>query len=177
MSRVGKVPVPVPQQVNISLKGDAIEVKGPKGVLRMNLPPRVQVEQQDAQLVVKPMGTARTDRAMHGLARALLANMVIGVTDGFEKVLQIEGVGYRANMEGDTLVMELGFSHSIRYPVPKGVEIKVEKNLVRVLGIDKQHVGDVAADLRAFRPPEPYKGKGVRYQGEYVRRKEGKKNA
>ncbi len=128
--------------------------------------------------MVTPEGGERTDRMMQGLTRALIANMVPGVSVGFQQVLEIIGVGYRANVDGKNLVLELGYSHPIRYAIPEGIEIQVEKNtLVTVRGIDKQKVGDVAADIRGFRPPEPYKGKGVRYQNEYVRRKEGKKNA
>jgi large subunit ribosomal protein L6 len=136
------------------------------------------VSQEDGSIVVTPEGGERTDRMMQGLTRALIANMVPGVSVGFQQVLEIIGVGYRANVDGKNLVLELGYSHPIRYAIPEGIEIQVEKNtLVTVRGIDKQKVGDVAADIRGFRPPEPYKGKGVRYQNEYVRRKEGKKNA
>lgn len=178
MSRVGKQPIPVPDQVQVQLKENRIEVKGPKGSLSQAIPPRVKVQQQDGQLVVIPDTEARNDRAMQGLARALIANMVQGVTEGFGKVLEIVGVGYRAALEGKTLVLELGFSHPIRYSIPEEIEIAIEKNtIISVKGISKQTVGDVAADIRAFRPPEPYKGKGVRYRDEYVRRKEGKKNA
>ncbi len=178
MSRVGKKPIPIPDKVQVTLKGESIEVKGPKGSLSMTMPPRVSVSQEDGLIVVAPAGGERTDRMMQGLTRALIANMVHGVSVGFQKALEIIGVGYRANVDGKNLVLELGYSHPIRYAIPEGIEIQVEKNtLVTVKGIDKQKVGDVAADIRGFRPPEPYKGKGVRYQKEYVRRKEGKKNA
>ena len=178
MSRVGKKPIPIPDKVQVTLKGESIEVKGPKGNLSMAMPPRVSVSQEDGSIVVAPEGGERTDRMMQGLTRALIANMVHGVSVGFQKALEIIGVGYRANVDGKNLVLELGFSHPIRYAIPEGIEIQVEKNtLVTIRGIDKQKVGDVAADIRGFRPPEPYKGKGVRYQKEYVRRKEGKKNA
>jgi len=178
MSRVGKKPIPIPDKVQVTLKGESIEVKGPKGNLSMAMPPRVSVSQEDGSIMVAPEGGERTDRMMQGLTRALIANMVHGVSVGFQKALEIIGVGYRANVDGKNLVLELGYSHPIRYAIPEGIEIQVEKNtLVTVKGIDKQKVGDVAADIRGFRPPEPYKGKGVRYQNEYVRRKEGKKNA
>jgi large subunit ribosomal protein L6 len=178
MSRVGKKPIPIPDKVQVTLKGESVEVKGPKGDLNLVVPPRVSVSQEDGSIVVTPEGGERTDRMMQGLTRALIANMVHGVSVGFQKVLEIIGVGYRANVDGKNLVLELGYSHPIRYAIPEGIEIQVEKNtLVTVRGIDKQKVGDVAADIRGFRPPEPYKGKGVRYQNEYVRRKEGKKNA
>jgi large subunit ribosomal protein L6 len=178
MSRVGKKPIPIPDKVQVTLKGESIEVKGPKGNLSMVMPPRVSVSQEDGSIVVAPEGGERTDRMMQGLTRALIANMVHGVSVGFQKALEIIGVGYRANVDGKNLVLELGYSHPIRYAIPEGIEIQVEKNtLVTIRGIDKQKVGDVAADIRGFRPPEPYKGKGVRYQKEYVRRKEGKKNA
>jgi len=178
MSRVGRKPIPIPEKVQVTLKEDAIEVKGPKGQLSRGIPPRVKVEQQDGQLVVIPETQERGDRAMQGLARALIANMIHGVTEGFQRVLEIVGVGYRAALEGKALVLELGYSHPIRYAIPESIEIGMEKNTVIIIkGIDKQLVGDVAAKIRGFRPPEPYKGKGVRYQNEYVRRKEGKKNA
>lgn len=178
MSRVGKVPIRVPDKVHVALKGQTLEVKGPRGTLQGEIPPGVQVKLEDSQLQVEPLGRESRDRALHGLARALIANMVRGVTEGFRKVLEINGVGYRAALDGKHLVLELGFSHPIRYAIPEGVKVAIEKNTVlTVEGIDKQQVGDVAAEIRAFRPPEPYKGKGVRYRNEYVRRKEGKKNA
>jgi large subunit ribosomal protein L6 len=178
MSRVGKQPITIPDKVEITLNEESVAVKGPKGNLSMPIPPNVTVERQDGTFVVQPESEARQHRAMQGLARALIANMVTGVTDGFQKQMEIIGVGYRAAVEGKTLVLDLGYSHPIRYPIAEGIEISVEKNtLVTVKGIDKQKVGDVSADIRGFRPPEPYKGKGVRYVDEYVRRKEGKKNA
>lgn len=178
MSRVGKKPIQIPDQVQVTLKEGSLEVKGPKGRLQRVIPPRVKVVQENGQIVVHPETQERSNSAMHGLARALIANMVQGVTGGFEKVLEIVGVGYRANVEGKTLNLELGYSHPIKYAIPEGIEISVEKNtIVTVRGIDKQLVGDVSADIRGFRPPEPYKGKGVRYRDEYIRRKEGKKNA
>ena len=178
MSRVGKKPIPIPDKVQVALKEGVVEVKGPKGSLSCPVPPQVVVAEQEGTIVVTPENDVRDDRMMQGLARALIANMVHGVTEGFQKILEIVGVGYRAAIDGKNLVLELGYSHPIRYAIPEGIEIAVEKNTtVTVKGIDKQKVGDVAADIRGFRPPEPYKGKGVRYQDEYVRRKEGKKNA
>lgn len=178
MSRVGKKPIDVPEKVEVTIKEGNVAVKGPRGELSCGIPPRVSVERVDGTIVVTAASQQANDRAYQGLARALIANMVTGVTEGFQKTLEIVGVGYRGNMEGkDTLVLELGYSHPIRYSVPKGIEIGVDRNVITVKGNDKQLVGDCAADIRNFRPPEPYKGKGVRYQNEYVRRKEGKKNA
>jgi large subunit ribosomal protein L6 len=178
MSRIGKLPIPLPKGVEITAADGTIEVKGPKGVLSRALPPRVSVKTEDGKLLVMRENDERMSRAMHGLARALINNMVTGVTSGFKKNLEIQGVGYRAAVDGKTLKLDLGYSHSIFYPFPAGIEIKVEKNtLLTVEGIDNESVGQTAAEIRAFRKPEPYKGKGVRYAGEVIRLKVGKKNA
>jgi large subunit ribosomal protein L6 len=175
MSRVGKQPIPVPSGVKVTREGDNIKVKGPKGELSMNLQPGIAMAEEDSTLVLRQERTDRQGPAMYGLSRALLANMVKGVSDGFSRTLEIQGTGYRAVMKGKNLELQLGFSHPIEYAVPEGVEITVESpTRVVVKGVDKQQVGQVAAEIRGFRPPEPYKGKGVRYEGEHVRRKAGK---
>ena len=178
MSRIGKLPIAIPQGVQVKVDDGRIEVKGPKGTLARPVPPCVTVGQDAGRILVTRENDERRSRAMHGLARALINNMVTGVTKGFEKRLEIQGVGYRAAIQGKTLKLELGYSHSILYPFPNGIEIKVEKNtLLTVEGIDNEVVGQTAAEIRAFRKPEPYKGKGVRYAGEQIRLKVGKKNA
>ncbi len=176
MSRIGKQPVPIPDKVQVTIDGSLVTVKGPKGELSHRFPVDMTIKQQDGQIVVERPTDQKRHRALHGMTRALIANMVSGVSEGFEKVLEIVGVGYRAEMQGQTLVMHLGYSHPIEVQPPQDMEFVVEERgrLVRVRGIDKQVVGQIAADIRNLRPPEPYKGKGVRYQGEYVRRKAGK---
>ncbi len=176
MSRIGKKPIPIPDKVQVTIDGSLVTVKGPKGELSHRFPVDMTIKQEDGQIVVERPTDQKRHRALHGMTRALIANMVHGVSEGFEKVLEIVGVGYRAEMQGQTLVMHLGYSHPIEVQPPQDVEFVVEERgrLVRVRGIDKQVVGQVAADIRKLRPPEPYKGKGVRYQGEYVRRKAGK---
>jgi large subunit ribosomal protein L6 len=177
MSRIGRLPVPIPKGVDVRLSESAIEVKGPKGLLSMAIPPLVTLSQGDGNVVVKREGEDGKSKAMHGLARALINNMVLGVTEGFRKQLEIQGVGYRATLQGNALSLELGFSHPIAYPIPEGIQITVERSIISVQGIDKEKVGQTAAEIRAFRKPEPYKGKGVRYVGERVRTKVGKRNA
>ena len=176
MSRIGKKPIPIPDKVQVTIDGSLVTVKGPKGELSHRFPVDMTIKQEDGQIVVERPTDQKRHRALHGMTRALIANMVSGVSEGFEKVLEIVGVGYRAEMQGQTLVMHLGYSHPIEVQPPQDVEFVVEERgrLVRVRGIDKQVVGQVAANIRKLRPPEPYKGKGVRYQGEYVRRKAGK---
>jgi large subunit ribosomal protein L6 len=175
MSRVGKQPIPIPSGVKVTRDGGQITVKGPKGELSMQLQPGIAVMEEDSVLTLKQERTDREGPAMYGLSRALLANMVKGVSEGFSRTLEIQGTGYRATMKGKSLELLLGFSHPIEFAVPKGIEITVESpTKVVVKGIDKQQVGQVAAVIRGFRPPEPYKGKGVRYEGEHVRRKAGK---
>ncbi|MBN2071522.1 MAG: 50S ribosomal protein L6 [Candidatus Krumholzibacteriota bacterium] len=175
MSRVGKNPIPVPSGVTIDLKGNHIEVKGPKGKLDRELHPEMIIEIEGAEILVKRPSESKQHKSLHGLTRTLISNMVDGVSKGFQKTLEIEGVEYRAEMKGKTLVMSLGFSHPVNYTPRGGVEIEVpDPKKIVVGGIDKQMVGQISAEIRAFRPPEPYKGKGVRYQGEQVRRKSGK---
>ncbi len=174
MSRVGKLPVPVPQNVTVSIDGAHVTVKGPKGELERTFHPDIRLAQDSDTIVVTRPSDRRDHRALHGLTRALLNNMVLGVSEGFVKTLEIQGTGYRAELEGKTLVMRVGFSHLVHVEPLQGVAFEVEGQLVRVSGIDKQVVGQQAAEIRKVRPPEPYKGKGIRYQGEYVRRKSGK---
>ena len=176
MSRVGRQPIPIPDRVQVEIKGSRVAVKGPKGELCREFHPDIKVEQKDAQLVVSRLTDQRHHRALHGLSRALLNNMVVGVTDGFRKELEIQGVGYRAEQKGTSLIMHLGYSHAIEVEAPPDIVFSFEprSKVVTVDGIDKEMVGQVAADIRKLRPPEPYKGKGVRYLGEYVRRKAGK---
>ena len=176
MSRIGKKPIPIPDKVQVTIDGSQVTVKGPKGELRHTFPAEMVIKQEDGQIVVERPSDHRQHRAYHGLTRALIANMVTGVSDGFERVLIVEGVGYRAEMEGKTLVMHLGFSHPIPVEPPQHVAFAVEERgrIIRISGIDKQVVGQMAANIRGLRPPEPYMGKGVRYDGEYVRRKAGK---
>ena len=177
MSRIGKVPIPIPNGVAIKISEGKIEVKGPKGTLSRTIPPRVTVNVEDNLVVVTRQDDHRESRAMHGLTRALLNNMVIGVNAGFKKELKIQGVGYRAILDGKRLKLELGYSHPIYYDFPEGIDITVEKDIVGIHGADKESVGQTAAEIRSFRKPEPYKGKGVRYVNEIVRTKVGKKNA
>lgn len=178
MSRIGKKPVPVPAGVNITVDGTTVTVKGPKGELKRTFPREMVIERSDGELVVKRPSDAKRHRALHGLTRALLANMVAGVTDGYRRGLEIVGVGYRAEKKGRNLVLNVGHSHAVNYPEPAGITLSTPgPTAVLVEGIDKQQVGQVAAEIRAVRPPEPYKGKGIRYQGEQVRRKAGKAGA
>lgn len=178
MSRVGRLPIPIPSGVTVTLSGQDVRVKGPKGELSSAISPRITVEQRDGELVVTRPTDQPSDRALHGLTRALISNLVVGVTDGFEKTLNIEGVGYRASMQGQTLNLAVGYSHPVTVDPPKGITLSVEgTQTIKVAGIDKQLVGQVAANIRAYRKPEPYKGKGIRYANERVRRKVGKAGA
>jgi len=178
MSRIGKVPIPIPQGVEIKQAGSAVEVKGPKGVLSHIVPTGISLQVADGMIHVKRKGDAKRARSLHGLTRTLVANMVTGVTQGFEKGLEIVGIGYRAGIGGKNLQLNLGYSHPVIYPIPEGIQVEVEKqNKITVKGIDKQKVGQVAAEIRSFRKPEPYKGKGIRYADEQVRRKAGKAKA
>jgi large subunit ribosomal protein L6 len=176
MSRIGKKAVAVPSGVNVTLDGQAVAVKGPKGQLAWTLPEEITVSQDGGELSLVPRDDSQRARSMWGLSRTLVSNMVEGVTKGFEQNLELVGVGYRAAMKGQALSMQLGFSHEIDIPPPAGITFAVGKPTeVKISGIDKQAVGETAARIRRLRPPEPYKGKGVRYAGEKVRRKEGKK--
>ena len=178
MSRIGKAPIAVPQGVEVKQAGSAVEVKGPKGMLSQHIPTGISLEIGAGVINVKRRGDAKVVRSLHGLMRTLIANMVQGVTQGFEKELEIVGIGYRANVQGKNLQLSLGYSHPVLYPIPHGIELAVEKQTrITVKGIDKQKVGQVAAEIRGFKKPEPYKGKGIRYIGEQVRRKAGKAKA
>ncbi len=175
MSRVGKRPIIVPEAVKVVLEGAEIRVRGPKGTLSHNLPPGIEVDVDGDRLHVRRNGETKSARSLHGLTRKLLANMVEGVSQGFRKVLEINGVGYRAELKDQSLHLTLGFSHPIVFPLPPGLSASVERQTVIALEChDKQVLGQAAAELRGFRPPEPYKGKGIRYQGEVVLRKAGK---
>ncbi|MEK7541623.1 MAG: 50S ribosomal protein L6 [Patescibacteria group bacterium] len=175
MSRIGKKPILLPSAVKTEVVGRDVIIRGPKGVLTRTLPPEVDVVVGDGQLTVIPAGSSRKTSALWGLARSLVANMVQGVSEGFEKKLEFEGVGYRAALEGKVLVMSLGFSHPVRFSPPEGIALTVEKQTITVSGADKETVGRAAAAIRDLKRPEPYKGKGIRYQGEVIRRKAGKK--
>ena len=175
MSRVGKKPVDLPSGVQVTIEDSKIEVKGPKGTLSRELHPLVKVEQQDGKVVITPIDESLKARGLWGLFRSLIANMVQGVNGGFTKVLEINGVGYRAEVAGSTLKLTLGFSHPVEFALPEGISGSVDKNTVITLsGIDKELLGQTAATIRAFRPPEPYKGKGIKYAEETIRRKVGK---
>lgn len=175
MSRIGKMPVVIPEGVKIEKVGDRLKVSGPKGTLEQAVQPIIGVNIGESEVVMTRPDDKPETRALHGLTRALLNNMVIGVTRGYEKTLEIHGIGYRAKMEGNTLSLQLGYSHPVSVPAPEGIEFSVEGNTtIKVAGIDKQRVGQAAAKIRAWRKPEPYKGKGIRYRNEYVRRKAGK---
>ena len=175
MSRIGKMPVDMPSGVDVKVDGTQVTVKGSKGELSREFPDRVSFSIEDGVITVGREDDTRESRALHGLSRALLANMVQGVSEGFTKVLEIQGVGYRASLKGSDLELLVGFSHPVDVKAPKGITFEVpEPTRILVSGIDKEQVGQVAADIRKVRPPEPYKGKGIRYAGEYVRRKAGK---
>ena len=176
MSRIGKQPIAIPDGVNVAVDPGRVTVNGPLGELSQQVPVRMQVEQEDGTVVVKRPTERGEDRALHGLTRSLIANMVEGVTNGFQKRLEIQGVGYRASLRGTDLELNVGFSHSVVLKAPQGITFEVPTPTeVIVKGIDKQQVGQLAAEVRKVRPPEPYKGKGIRYEGEYVRRKVGKR--
>jgi large subunit ribosomal protein L6 len=176
MSRIGKQPIAIPDGVNVAVDPGRVTVNGPLGELTQNVPARMLIEKEDGQLLVKRPTERGDDRALHGLTRSLVANMVEGVTNGFEKRLEIQGVGYRASLRGTALELNVGYSHPVVIDAPAGItfEVPVQTEVI-VKGIDKQQVGETAAEIRAVRKPEPYKGKGIRYRGEYVRRKVGKR--
>ena len=175
MSRIGKQPVAIPPKVKVDIKGDKVNIEGPKGKLAFQLPGRTTAKVDGANVLVSRAGDDSEAKALHGLSRAIINNMLKGVSDGFVKKLEIQGVGFKAAVQGKTITMNLGYSHPINYPIPDQVKVTVEENTkITVEGPDKQMVGRVAAELRSFYPPEPYKGKGVRYAGEQVKRKEGK---
>lgn len=175
MSRIGKRPITIPAKVQVTIDGSHIAVKGPKGELSRSLPAAVNVQQEGETLLVNRQDESRTSRQLHGLSRTLVANMVEGVSEGFQRRLEIQGVGYRAQVQGRNLTLNVGYSHPVQIEPPEGVELVVENNTnVIVSGFNKELVGNTAAKIRSVRPPEPYKGKGIRYAGEVVRRKAGK---
>jgi len=176
VSRIGRLPIEVPAGVEVKIKGPFVHVKGPKGELEWTFSPEMAIKNEDGVITVKRPSDQPTHRALHGTTRSVLNNMIVGVSTGFERVLEIEGVGYRAELDGNNLIVNVGFSHPVVVEPPEGISFDVDMKVrqIKVLGYDKQAVGQVAADIRKLRPPEPYKGKGIRYQGEYVRRKPGK---
>ena len=175
MSRIGLMPITLPEGVSIQRKGDALKISGPKGKLDSPVPTGITMIEEERSLRFERANNEKQTRAYHGLARALAANAVQGVHEGFQRDLLIQGIGYRAKMEGKRLVLQLGFSHPVNFPIPEGIEINVEdQTKIFIRGIDKQQVGEIAAQIRRFRPPDPYKGKGVRYADEIVRKKVGK---
>ena len=177
MSRIGKRPVPVPAGVTANLEGSTLSVKGPKGTLSMSvMDDLVRTAVEDGQITVQPVNDSQRSRAAWGMQRTNVLNLVTGVTEGFTKVLEITGVGYRAAAQGKNLRLQLGYSHDVNYAIPEGIDVKTpDPNTVEISGIDKQKVGQVAAEIRRWRKPEPYKGKGIKYRGEFIFRKEGKK--
>lgn len=177
MSRIGKQPIPLPDGVKVEINEDRVVVKGPKGTLERGFVPLVTLEAEGQSLVVKPRDESRQARAFHGLFRTLVNNMVVGVSTGFSKQLELVGVGYKAELQGQALNLAVGFSHPVNFPLPQGVEAQVDRQKITISGIDKEAVGQTAATIRALRPPEPYKGKGIKYSDEVIRRKAGKAGA
>jgi len=176
MSRIGKRPVPVPAGVTANIEGRLLSVKGPKGTLTLELADEVSYEINDGGISVQPVNDSKRSRSFWGMQRTLVQNLITGVTDGYSKQLQITGVGYRANVQGKNLKLQLGYSHDVDYAIPEGITIATpDQTTVNISGIDKQKVGQVAAEIRRWRKPEPYKGKGIKYAGEFIFRKEGKK--
>jgi large subunit ribosomal protein L6 len=179
MSRIGKKPVAVPGNVTATIAGQTVKVKGPKGELSFVVPELLKVEKTDGGISVEPIETDKKSRAMWGMSRTQIANLIAGVSNGYNEVLEIQGVGFRASMKSkNALQLQIGFSHDVIHDIPAGVDVKVagaKQEIIEISGIDKQMVGQVAADIRAYRPPEPYQGKGIRYRGEFIQRKEGKK--
>ena len=177
MSRIGKLPVTIPDGVTITVDDNAIVVKGPKGELSTPILSHVSVKVEDGNVIVTRANDEKISKSQHGLVRSLINNMVVGVSKGFEKKLEVNGVGFRINGGGQNLEMQLGFSHPVKYQAPEGVDLKVEKMKITVSGIDKQQVGQIAAEIRALKKPEPYKGKGIKYENEVILRKAGKAGA
>lgn len=182
MSRIGKLPISVPNGVNVSIDGNVVTVKGPKGVLTQSVDPRIKLELEDGELHVKRSSEERTERALHGLYRSLVHNMVVGVSEGYSKTMELIGVGFRASNTGQLLELSLGYSHPIYFMLPDEVKVetKMERNkapLITLECADKQLLGQICAKIRSFRKPEPYKGKGIKFEGEYIRRKSGKTSA
>lgn len=174
MSRVGLNPITIPSNVNTQVLQDNVNLTGPKGSLIVNVPSGIKVESKDNQVLVTRTNDEKTTRSLHGLIRSLINNAVVGVSEGYEKKLEVNGVGFKVNASGQKLTLSLGFSHDVIYEIPSGVQVQIEQNIITLSGIDKQQVGQVAAEIRALKKPEPYKGKGIRYVDEYVIRKAGK---
>lgn len=178
MSRIGKMPITIPKEVKVELNNNNIKISGERGTLESSFHPDMQVKIEEGKIFVSRPSENKFHRSLHGLSRTLINNMVEGVSSGFEKILEIQGVGYRATLEGGKMVLQIGYSHPIEFDTPKGIEFEVEKQkIIKIKGIDKQLVGETAAQIRALRKPEPYKGKGIRYIDEVVRRKVGKTGA
>lgn len=175
MSRIGKKPILIPQGVEVKIERNIVTIKGPKGELSREIRPEIKVETKDNQIFLSPKIESKRTKAFWGLTRALLSNMIKGVTEGYEKKLEIEGLGFRASLEGEDLVLEVGFTHPVKIKARPGIKFSVEKNIITVSGADIELVGQIASQIRKVKPPEPYKGKGIRYSGEVVRRKIGKK--
>jgi ribosomal protein L6, bacterial type len=175
MSRIGKAPIKIPAGVTVTIDGETVKVKGPKGELSRTIRPEIKVTQENGELIVARKSEDRLSRGLHGLSRTLINNMVVGVSTGFTKTMQVVGVGYRAVSEGSTLTMQLGYSHPVEIPIPKGIEVAVGKNnVMTITGFDRQQLGDFCSFVRGKRPPEVYKGKGVKYENEVIRKKAGK---
>ena len=174
MSRIGRMPIAIPAGVEVKLDGSTVSVKGPKGELTRTVHENMKVEVNGAEVLVTRPNDEKENRALHGLTRTLIANMIEGVTNGFEKKLEVNGVGYRSQVQGNTLVLNIGYSHPVEMPFPEGVKAEVNDKIITISGIDNQKVGQFAAEVREKRPPEPYKGKGIKYIDEHIRRKEGK---
>jgi large subunit ribosomal protein L6 len=175
MSRIGKKPIEIPKGIEIKIEGDLVKIKGPKGELSQKIRPEIKVEIKEEKIFVSPQIETKKTKAFWGLTRTLLANNVKGVIEGYEKKLQIEGLGYKAEIEGENLILRAGFSHPVKIKTPSGIKFSVDKNIITISGINKELVGQIAAKIRKVRPPEPYKGKGIRYLGETVKLKPGKK--
>ncbi|MFN3603977.1 MAG: 50S ribosomal protein L6 [Leptonema sp. (in: bacteria)] len=175
MSRIGKLPIEIPKEVEVKLQNQELTIKGPLGLLKQPIPDNIEIEILKDKIIVKRKSDFKKIKALHGLVRSLINNHIIGVTKGWTKRLQLVGVGYRANLRGKTLILSLGYSHDIEYPIPDGINLKVDQQVkIELTGIDKQKVGQVSAIIRNFKPPEPYKGKGIKYEEEEIRRKAGK---
>ena len=174
MSRIGRMPIAIPAGVEVTLAGNTVTVKGPKGELTRTVHQNMKVEVNGAEITVTRPNDNKENRSLHGLSRTLIANMIKGVTDGFTKELEVNGVGYRASVEGNKLVLNVGYSHPVEMPFPEGIKAEVNDKKITISGIDNQKVGQFAAEVREKRPPEPYKGKGIKYMDEHIRRKEGK---
>lgn len=176
MSRIGRQPVEIPSGVDIKIDGTHVQVKGPKGELEYTFPPQIKIREEEGQIIITRPSDQREERSLHGTTRALINNMVLGVTEGFQKELRLVGVGYRASLSGNNLVLNVGYSHPVEIEPPEGITFEVGERSQQVIirGYDKQKVGQISADIRKVRPPEPYKGKGIRYKDEWVRRKAGK---